>query len=70
MPIDKTSKNDCYIDDSRYTKTKICVELGQNSEQRKWEDEVIHTSLLHFGLLGKGLIYDYILSKEIQLVQQ
>jgi pre-mRNA-splicing factor ATP-dependent RNA helicase DHX16 len=69
---DETSKNDRYREDNRYPEPKAS---GQQSEQRRWEDEVIHTALPHFGSLDKEAKskqpkYDYILDEEIQFVQQ
>ncbi|CAF4599828.1 unnamed protein product [Rotaria sp. Silwood1] len=72
---DETSKNDRYREDNRYSDSKANGQSGQNFEQRKWEDEVIHTALPHFGSLDKETKinqpkYDYILDEEIQFVQQ
>ncbi|CAF4952546.1 unnamed protein product [Rotaria sp. Silwood1] len=72
---DETSKNDRYREDNRYSDSKANGQSGQNFEQRKWEDEVIHTALPHFGSLDKESKsnqpkYDYILDEEIQFVQQ
>ncbi|CAF0919413.1 unnamed protein product [Rotaria sordida] len=72
---DETSKNDRYREDNRYSDAKANGQAGQNFEQRKWEDEVIHTALPHFGSLDKEAKsnqpkYDYILDEEIQFVQQ
>ncbi|CAF4681087.1 unnamed protein product [Rotaria socialis] len=72
---DETSKNDRYREDNRYSDAKANGQSGQNFEQRKWEDEVIHTALPHFGSLDKDAKskqpkYDYILDEEIQFVQQ
>lgn len=72
---DETSKNDRYREDNRFSDSKSSGHSGQNFEQRKWEDEVIHTALPHFGSLDKEAKskqpkYDYILDEEIQFVQQ
>ena len=72
---DETSINDRYREDNRYPEAKASGQPGQNFEQRKWEDEVIHTALPHFGSLDKEAKskqpkYDYILDEEIQFVQQ
>jgi len=69
---DDTSNNDRYREDSRYPEGKT---HGQHSDQRKWEEDVIHTALTHYGSLDKGEKskqpkYDYILDEEIQFVQQ
>jgi len=69
---DETSKNDRYREDNRFPESKSS---GQNSEQRRWEDEVIHTALPHYGSKDKEAKnkqpkYDYILDEEIQFVQQ
>ena len=69
---DETSKTDRYREDSRYSEGKA---HGQISEQRKYEDEVIHTALPHYGSLDKEAKnkqpkYEYILDEEIQFVQQ
>ncbi|CAF1244026.1 unnamed protein product [Adineta steineri] len=69
---DDTLKNDRYREDNRHPEAKSS---GQNSDQRRWEDEVIHTALPHYGSLDKEAKnkqpkYDYILDEEIQFVQQ
>jgi pre-mRNA-splicing factor ATP-dependent RNA helicase DHX16 len=72
---DETSKNDRYREDNRYPDGKGNKQSGQNFEQRRWEDDVIHTALPHYGSLDKEAKnkqpkYDYILDEEIQFVQQ
>ena len=75
MPTGKTeetSKNDRYREDHRFSDSKSS---GQHSEQRRWEDEVIHTALPHYSSKDKEAKskqpkYDYILDEEIQFVQQ
>ena len=72
---DETSKHDRYREDNRYSDAKTSGQSGQYSEQRKWEDEVIQTALLHFGSRdkeekSKQTKYDYILDEEIQFIQQ
>jgi len=72
---DETSKNDRYREDNRYSEAKANGQPGQNFEQRRWEDELIHTALPHYGSLDKEKKskqpkYDYILDEEIQFVQQ
>ena len=72
---DETSKYDRYREDNRYSDAKTSGQPGQYSEQRKWEDEVIQTALLHFGSRdkeekSKQTKYDYILDEEIQFIQQ
>jgi pre-mRNA-splicing factor ATP-dependent RNA helicase DHX16 len=69
---DETAKNDRYREDNRFPEPKA---NGQHSEQRRWEDEVIHTALPHYGSLDKEAKnkqpkYDYVLDEEIQFVQQ
>jgi pre-mRNA-splicing factor ATP-dependent RNA helicase DHX16 len=69
---DETSKHDRYREDNRFPEGKTS---GQNSDQRRWEEEVIHTALPHYGSLDKEAKnkqpkYDYILDEEIQFVQQ
>ncbi|CAF0887126.1 unnamed protein product [Adineta ricciae] len=75
MPTGKsedTSKADRYREDMRSADNKS---HAQNSDQRRWEDEVIHTAISHYGSLDKEAKskqpkYDYILDEEIQFVQQ
>ncbi|CAF1622309.1 unnamed protein product, partial [Adineta ricciae] len=75
MPTGKsedTSKVDRYREDMRSADNKS---HAQNSDQRRWEDEVIHTAISHYGSLDKEAKskqpkYDYILDEEIQFVQQ
>ena len=69
---DETSKNDRYREDNRHPDGKSS---GQNSDQRKWEEEVIQSALTHFGSRDKEAKnkqpkYEYILEEEIQFVQQ
>jgi pre-mRNA-splicing factor ATP-dependent RNA helicase DHX16 len=69
---DETSKNDRYREDYRHSDAK---NTGHNFEQRKWEEDMIHTALPHFGSLDKDKksqqkTYEYILDEEIQFVQQ
>ena len=73
--IEDTAKSDRYREDHRYPDAKASGQPGQNFEQRKWEEEVIHTALPHFGSLDKAEKskqpkYEYILDEEIQFVQQ
>ena len=69
---EETSKNDRYREDNRFPEGKSSA---QQSDQRRWEDEVIHTALPHYGSLDKDAKskqprYEYILDEEIQFVQQ
>ena len=75
MPTGKsedTTKTDRYSEDYRYTESKSS---GPQSDQRRWEEEVIHTAITHYGSLDKDAKnkqkqYDYVLDEEIQFVQQ
>lgn len=69
---DETTKNDRYREDIRHPESKS---TAQNNDQRRWEEELIHTALPHYGSRDKEAkskqpTYDYVLDEEIQFVQQ